>query len=302
MNPGHPELFDLDLLRQRRDRAAAAPGPAADFLLRDVAQDLMDRLAVIARPFPVAAVLGAHHGVLARLLRARAGSDRVVEVDASRRMLALCDGPRVQAGAEAVPFDDGALDLAVSALTWQSVNDLPGLLAQVRRALRPDGLLLAALAGGATLTELRQSLLAAEAELEGGASPRVAPFADVRDLGQLLQRAQFALPVVDADTIAVTYADPLALMRELRAMGATNILQQRSRKPLARATLARACEIYRARFAAPGGRVRATFEIVTLTGWAPHASQQKPLRPGSAATRLADALGVREMKASRDDE
>jgi NADH dehydrogenase [ubiquinone] 1 alpha subcomplex assembly factor 5 len=185
----------------------------------------------------------------------------------------------------------------VSGLRLQLVNDLPGALVQIRRALKPDGLLLAALLGGNTLVELRTALLAAEEELEGGVSPRVAPFADVRDLGALLQRAGFALPVVDSDTVTVTYADPLALMRELKAMGAGNALVARKRLPLRRATLMRAVAIYRDRFGLPGGRVPATFEIVTLTGWAPHESQQKPLQPGSARTRLADALGTREQSA-----
>jgi hypothetical protein len=171
------------------------------------------------------------------------------------------------------------------------------VLVQIRRALKPDGLLLAALLGGATLNELRSALLLAEAELEGGASPRVAPFADVRNLGALLQRAQFALPVADAETVTVTYPDPLALMRELRAMGASNALIARRRTPLRRATLMRAAEIYFDRFGLPNGRIPATFEIVTLTGWAPHESQQQPLAPGSATQRLADALGTAEHPA-----
>jgi SAM-dependent methyltransferase len=206
-------------------------------------------------------------------------------------LLAQCDGPRLEADEEALPFAEASLDLVVSGLALHLVNDLPGTLIQIRRALKPDGLLLAALLGGATLTELRQAFLIAEEELEGGASPRVAPFADVRDLGGLLQRAQFALPVVDSDTVTVTYRDPLALMLELRAMGASNPLIERSRRPLRRATLARAIEVYTERFALADGRVPATFEIVTLTAWSPHPSQPKPLRPGSATTRLADVLG-----------
>ena len=182
-------------------------------------------------------------------------------------------------------------------MSLQLVNDLPGVLVQVRRALKPDGLLLAAMLGGATLHELRTALLAAEEEIEGGASPRVAPFADVRDLGALLQRAQFALPVVDSETVVVTYANPLALMHELRGMGAANILRARSRKPLRRPTLLRSFEIYAERFGLPDGRIPATFEIITLTGWAPHESQPKPLQPGSAKMRLADALGTTEQPA-----
>ena len=196
---------------------------------------------------------------------------------------------------EALPFRDGSLDLVVSALALQFVNDLPGALIQIRRALKPDGLFLAAMLGGDTLTELRQAFAAAEAEIEGGVSPRVAPFADVREMGALLQRAGFALPVTDVERLTVRYSSPFILMGELRRMGATNVLTERRRTPLRRATLKRMAEIYAQRFADPDGKVRATFEIIWLSGWAPHESQQKPLRPGSAQTRLADALGTREI-------
>ncbi len=218
-------------------------------------------------------------------------------MEPAARLLAQCDGPRVQADEEALPFADQSLDLVVSGLALHFVNDLPGTLLQVRRALKPDGLLLAAMLGGTTLTELRTALLAAEEEIEGGASPRVAPFADVRDLGALLQRAEFALPVADAETVTVTYAHPLALMRELRGMGAANALLHRRKAPLRRATLGRALEIYADRFGLANGRIPATFEIMTLTAWAPHESQQKPLQPGSAKVRLADALGTQEQPA-----
>jgi SAM-dependent methyltransferase len=177
------------------------------------------------------------------------------------------------------------------------VNDLPGALAQIRRALKPDGLLLAALVGGASLTELRQAFAQAESEIEGGASPRVAPFADVRELGALMQRAGFALPVVDCDRLTVRYDTIFNLMRDLRRMGATNVLRERRRTPLRRATLARMAQVYAQRFADPDGRLRASFEIVWLSGWAPHESQQKPLKPGSAKQRLADALGTIERSA-----
>ena len=183
----------------------------------------------------------------------------------------------------------------VSALTLQFVNDLPGTLIQIRRALRPDGLFLAAMLGGDTLTELRQAFAQAEAEIEGGISPRVAPFVDIRDAGALLQRAGFALPVTDVDRLTVRYRSAFALMHDLRRMGATNPLIERRRAPLRRATLMRMAQVYAERFADPDGRLRATFEIVFLSGWAPHASQQQPLRPGSAQARLADALGTREI-------
>jgi SAM-dependent methyltransferase len=203
----------------------------------------------------------------------------------------------VVADEEALPFADGALDLLVSALALQNVNDLPGALLQVRRALKPDGLFLAALLGGETLTELRQSFAAAESEIEGGASPRVAPFADLRDLGGLLQRAGFALPVTDVDRLTIRYGSVFDLLRDLRRMGATNSLIARHRRPLRRATLQRMAEIYALQFADPNGRVRATFDIVWLSGWAPHPDQQQPLKPGSAKARLADALGAREISA-----
>ena len=196
-----------------------------------------------------------------------------------------------------MPFRDASLDLVVSALALQFVNDLPGALVQIRRALKPDGLFLAALLGGETLTELRQAFAAAESDVEGGISPRVAPFADLRELGALLQRAGFALPVTDTDRLVVRYDTVFDLMHDLRRMGATNALLDRRRTPLKRATLMRMAEIYAQRFADADGRVRATFEIVWLSGWAPHPRQQQPLKPGSASTRLADALGTQEISA-----
>ena len=204
---------------------------------------------------------------------------------------------RVAADEEALPFADASLDLVVSALALQWVNDLPGTLVQIRRALKPDGLLMAAMLGGDTLIELREAFASAESEIEGGLSPRVAPFADLRELGALMQRAGFALPVVDSDRLTVRYESAFALMRDLRAMGATNVLAERRRAPLRRATLMRMAEIYAERFADADGRVRATFEIVWLSGWSPHESQQKPLKPGSASQRLADALGAKEVPA-----
>jgi SAM-dependent methyltransferase len=290
------DIFDRALLVRRRDRVAA-DAARHDFLLARVADDLIERLAAIQRRFPVALNLGAYHGLIGRRLRQVPGVEMVIDAEAAPRLLAQCEGPRVRADEEALPFRDGSLDLVVSGLSLQLVNDLPGALVQIRRALKPDGLLLAALLGGNTLVELRNALLAAEEEMEGGASPRVAPFAEVQDLGALLQRAKFALPVVDADTVTATYPDALALMRDVRAMGAANALSARRRTKLRRATLMRALEIYRQRFALPDGRVSATFEIVTATGWAPHASQQQPLQPGTAKMRLSDALGTVEQPA-----
>jgi SAM-dependent methyltransferase len=287
-------IFDRPLLTRRRNRAAAA-AHQHDFLLQRVADDLIERLGAIRRQFPIVLNLGAHHGLLGRRLQRLPGVELVIDADPSWDLLRHCSGARVQADEEVLPFANGTLDLVISGLALQHVNDLPGTLAQIQRALKPDGLLLAALPGAGSLFELRRALLQAEEEVEGGASPRVAPFADVRDLGGLLQRAHFALPVADADTVVVTYPDGLALMRDLRGMGATNVLRARRRRPLRRATLMRAAQIYREEFGGADGRVPATFEIVTLTGWAPDASQQQPLRPGSARMRLADALGTVEQ-------
>jgi len=288
-----PLIFDRALVRARRRRAFAA-GPAT-FLLDRVALDLADRLATVLRRFELALDLGTP-GEVVRAALARAGSvGTIIAAGAAPDLAAARRGRSVVADEEALPFAEGAFDLVVSALALQFVNDLPGVLVQIRRALKPDGLFLAALLGGATLTELRQSFAAAESEIEGGVSPRVAPFADLRDLGALMQRAGFALPVADADRLTVRYDSAFALMRDLRRMGATNALVDRRRAPLRRATLMRMAEIYAERFADADGRARATFEIVWLSGWAPHPSQQQPLRPGTAKTRLADALGTREI-------
>lgn len=288
------DIFDRDLLMRRRDRMAAGAG-LHDFLLARVADDLIERLGAVQRRFPVAVELGAYHGLLGRRLRQVPGIGLVVQTEPAWRLLEQCDGVRVQANEEALPFRDQSLDLVTSGLSLQFVNDLPGTFVQIRRALKPDGLFLAALLGGRTLSELRNALLAAEEEIEGGASPRVAPFAELQDFGALLQRANFALPVVDADTLTVTYPDALALMRELRGMGATNALKARRRRPLRRATLVRASSLYQERFGLSNGRVPATFEIITLTAWAPHENQQRPLAPGTATHRLADALGTVEL-------
>jgi SAM-dependent methyltransferase len=255
-----------------------------------VADELGERLSVVLRQFDIAVDLGTPTDAVRRVLAA-SGKVGIVVATAHPDASALS----VAVDEEALPFADGSLDLVVSALALQFVNDLPGTLIQVRRALKPDGLLLAALLGGDTLTELREAFAEAESEVEGGASPRVAPFADVRELGALLQRAGFALPVVDSDRLTVRYDSGLALMRDLRRMGATNILRERRRTPLRRTTLQKTLEIYARRFADADGRLRATFEIVWLSGWTPHESQQKPLKPGSAAQRLADALGAQEI-------
>jgi SAM-dependent methyltransferase len=291
-----PLLFDRALLRLRRLRAARR-GPAT-FLLDRVAEDIAERLAVVLRRFDIAVDLATPTDAVVRVLAASPAVGTVVRVGASPPDLFPLGGrgePLVVADAEALPLRDESVDLVVSGLALQWIDDLPGTLIQIRRALKPDGLFLGALIGGETLTELRQSFAVAEAEIEGGVSPRVTPFADVRDIGMLLQRAGFALPVTDVDRLVVRYPSPFGLMDDLRRMGATNVLRERRRTPLRRATLARMTEIYGDRFADPDGRIRATFDILWLSGWAPHESQQKPLRPGSATHRLADALGAREI-------
>ena len=290
---GSAAPFDRGLLRERRRRVAAT-AENYDFLLARVAEDLADRLSLIKRRFAAAANLGAHHGLLSRRLRQVANVGLMVDVEPVPELLAACDGPSVMADEEFLPFADASLDLVVSGLALQHVNDLPGTLAQIRRALKPDGLFLASLLGGATLAELGAAWLAADAEMTGGASPRIAPAIDLRDLGSLLQRAGFALPVVDSDIVEVAYSSPLALMRDVKAMGASNVLNARSRRMTRRDALARAAQIYEERHAREDGRVVATFEILTVTAWAPDPSQQQPLKPGSAAMRLADALGTSE--------
>lgn len=293
--PGKPpQIFDRALLRARRRRAAGDRN--GNFLLERAAEDLAERLGAVKRDFPLALDLGTPGGVLGERLKesGQAGTVIAAEPLASSHNAGSL---HLAADEEALPFRDESFDLVVSALALHWVNDLPGTLLQVRRALKPDGLFLAVMAGGETLTELRQSLAAAESEIEGGLSPRVAPFIEVRAMGTLLQRAGFALPVTDIDRLTVRYSSLANLFRDLRAMGATNALAERHGKPLRRATIARAAEIYADRFADADGRLRATFDLLWVTGWAPHESQQQPLKPGSAKMRLADALGTQERSA-----
>jgi SAM-dependent methyltransferase len=294
MNERQQTLFEFAALAGRRDRAMRLGfAGGADFLHREVAGLMAERLAEVTRDFPRAALIGTGAGVVASALRP--DGTGLTQLDPSPAM-AVAAGAQVLAG-DTLPLAEGAFDLVVSTLLLHLANDPVGQLIQMRRALKPDGLMLAALFGGQTLNELRSALAEAEAECEGGLSPRVAPMAEIRELGGLLQRAGFAMPVADSERLVVTYATPLHLMRELRAMGETNILTARRRQPLRRATLMRACELYAQHFRAPDGRVRATFEIVFLTGWSPGPDQPKALRPGSAASRLADALGAREIGA-----
>jgi SAM-dependent methyltransferase len=267
-----PILFDRALLRARQNRARRS-GPVT-FLFDRVAEDMEERLAAVTRDFSDAAEIWTPGELLRKPVADRFKSITRIETDET----------------ETLRLAPESLDLAVSALALQFVNDLPGVLAQIRRVLRPDGLLLAAMVGGDTLTELRQAFAQAEAECEGGVSPRVAPFADLRDVGALLQRAGFALPVTDVDRVVVRYDNAFALMADLRRMGATNVMIERRRTPTRRATLLRMAEIYTSRFADPDGRIRATFDVIWLSGWSPHESQPKPLRPGSAKASLEAAV------------
>lgn len=281
---GVPKLFDTT--QRARQIARALSGGPERFLLDRVLHDFAERMQPVLRPFADVLDFCTPLDGVGAVMAAREGA---------RSFRALCEVSGQRQGAEAVTMEQPGLlpescDCIVSLLALHTVNDLPGVLVQMRRALRPDGLFIAALAGGDTLTELRSALFDAEIEVTGGASPRIAPFADVRSLGQLLQRAGFALPVADSDTITVRYSSPIRLMHDLRAMAATNALAERSRRPMKRTVLMRALELYAERFSDADGKVRATFEIVWLSGWAPHESQQKPLKPGSAKMRLADAL------------
>lgn len=294
-----PKIFDRPLLRTRQNRARAIR--PATFLLDRVAGELGERLSAVLRRFDIAVDLGTPTNVVRRLLTVSGKVTTIIAAEFSAIELGN-SYLRVAADEEALPFANSSLDLVTSMLALQFVNDLPGVLIQIRRALKPDGLFLASLIGGESLTELRAAFAAAESELEGGVSPRVAPFADVRELGGLLQRAGFALPVIDSERVIVRYDSAIALMHDLRRMGATNVLYERRRKPLRRATLERTAEIYAERFTDADGRLRASFDIIWLSGWKPHASQQKPLKPGSAVQRLADALGTKEISTGEKPE
>lgn len=300
-------VFDRRLVRLHRERAAPGLGDH-NFLFREVAERLTERLEDTRRRFPMALDLGCHGGEVAAALGARGGITTLVQCDASPGMAqrAMAEsraqgsarrGPVLSADEEALPFRDCTFDLVLSCLSLHWVNDLPGTLLQVRRCLKADGLFLAAILGGETLRELRSAWMEAELAEEGGAGLHVSPFAEIRDAGALLQRAGFNLPVVDSDTITVTYKDALSLMRELRGMGEANAVRARREGFTRRATLARVAAAYQAMFARADGRVPATFQVIYMTAWAPHPSQPKPLRPGSAKGRLAEALGADERPA-----
>jgi SAM-dependent methyltransferase len=289
-----PIIFDRRLLRDRRTRFVAEI-ENRDVLIRHVANEITERVSIMLRPFPWALDLGAYHGLLGRMVAELPSVETVVYAESVFAYAERCPSPAVVCDEDALPFKDDAFNLAVSGLALHRVNDLPGSLVQIRRALAPDGLFMAAALGSGALAELRECLLEAESEIEGGASPRIAPFADVRTYGSLLQRAGFALPVTDCEDIELVYPSPRALMREIRALGGGNVLLARSKAPLSRRTLARAEELYRVRYGTADGKVTATFQFVFMSGWSPDPSQQQPLKPGSARSRLADALDTTEQ-------
>ena len=292
-----PDIFDRALVKRRLDRAwaLARESDGADFLLARASEELIERLAPVKRRFALAADFGAPGPHAAIRLATSGKVEQVVRLAPTFASLGAGEFLGVVGDLERLPMGEARLDLAVSLYALETINDLPGALIQMRRALKGDGLLVIGMLGGDTLTELRQSLTAAESEILGGASPRVAPFVELRALGGLAQRAGLALPVVDLERVTVRYRDMLALMRDLRAFGAANALSARSRRPLRREVLRRAGALYAERFADPDGRLRATFDTLWLSAWAPHESQPKPLKPGSATARLADALKARRV-------
>ncbi len=280
-------VFNRRIVRRHIERAAPE-FTEHDFLFREVAERLLDRLDDTTRTFSRALDLGSRGGVIGAHLNGRGGIETLVRCACT---VIADSGLTVCADEEALPFADGAFDLVLSNLALHWVNDLPGTLTQIRRCLKPDGLMMAAMFGGETLKELRHALGEAEIAVEGGMSPRVSPFADIRDLGGLLQRAGFALPVVDTETVTVSYAEPLKLLKDLRGMGETNTVMERRKSFSRRETLMRAMELYREHYGDEDGRVPATFQVLFLSGWAPDPSQQQPLKPGSGQTSLTDVFG-----------
>ncbi len=295
MNPEIPRLFDYAQHRRNRERAAAS-FTEFDFLKSEGALRLADRLELVRRDFPLCLDFCCHDGVLTRHLKQTGKVGTVIQADPAFEFarLAGVNGPAIVSEAEQLPFAPAIFDAVFSCLSLHWIDDLPGLLTQMRALLKPDGLLLVSFLGGSTLVELRSALAEAESEIDGGVSPRVVLMADIRDVGGLLGRAGLALPVADADRLTISYPDLFRLMADLRGMGEQNALQQRIRKPSSRQLFLRAAQIYQARYGRPDGSIPASFEIITLTGWAPHESQQKPLRPGSATHQLADSLDTTE--------
>lgn len=288
------DIFDLALLNERR-RRIAPEFDRYDFLLKRIVADIEDRLAAIKREFPTVLSLGSHKGILGEICSVRPGTDLVIEQDHCIEFFGRDPGAKVNCTTESVPFRNASLDLVLSAMTLQYVNDLPGTLIQLRQALKPDGLFIGTMFGNETLIELRECFMLAEEQIEGGVSPRVIPMTNVQECGALLQRAGFTLPVTDTDILKVTYTEPEKLLHDLRGMGLTNVLQHRRKTPLKRKTLRTMFDIYKSRYTNNSGKLVASFETLTMTGWSPHESQQQPKHPGTAQVRLADALGTDEL-------
>jgi SAM-dependent methyltransferase len=300
------ELFDRKLVRMRRDRAARNFA-SFDFLHARTIAETCDRLTEIKRDFTSVLDCSAANGLFAQTLMQNAEYEEIakkiellVQSDSSvkmaRRAGKVGEGSALVSDEEFVPFADASFDLAVSFLALHFTNDLPGALLQIKRALKPDGIFIASLFGGDTLTELKQVLMEAQIAVEGGASPLIVPFADIRDIGALLQRAGFALPVTDLDRVTVNYTTMFDLLKDLRGMGQTNVLIERRKKPLRKEVLFKAAELYHQKFAGPDGRIPATFDIIYATGWSPHGSQQKPLQPGTGKVPFAEAMKTASIK------
>lgn len=284
-----PQIFDRKQVQRQRSRAAAGFSQH-DFLIREATERLAERLDEMTHRFPFALNLGCHNGLLAEMIGMRGGVQNLVYADISQAMAHQAKGTKFVCDEEYLPIRSEALDLVFSALSLHWVNDLPGALLQINQALKPDGLLLAMMFGGQTLNELREALTQATLEIEGGAAAYISPFVDVKDAGSLLGRAGFSLPVVDSETLTVSYENMFALMKDLRGMGEGNALLHRRKYPMRQATFFRAAEIYQERFSDHEGRIIATFELVTLTGWKPHASQQQPSKRGSGQVSLHEVF------------
>lgn len=292
-------IFDRQLMLQFQKRALAKPVAGADFLLERSVEDVLDRLSAVEKQFSTGVALMGYTDALARGLQQSGKVEKTIRIEQDDFYFQAGDAAfehGVIEPGEILPLEPQSADLIVSLMSLHLINDLPGMLIQIARALLPDGLFLAAFSGTGTLGELRESLMQAEIELSGGAAARIAPFADIRDAGALLQRAGFALPVTDVDTVTVRYNSMFDLLKDIRAMGMQNILVDRSKKPLTRSVFMRAAQIYAERFSDPDGRIRASFSTLWMSGWKPHESQQKPLKPGSAKASLADALKQFQVK------
>ena len=289
------EVFDCETLVRNKQRAAKNI-ENHNFLFNWALDNTHDRLEIIKRDFPQTALIGARHSkTVAERIKIGKNIRNLTILDTSPSLLDQQTETKITITEEFLPLPPQSLDMIISNLELHSINDVPGMLIQIKQALKPDGLFIATLFGGDTLTELRQCIAQAEVSIYGGISPHIFPFADKQQMGSVMQRAGFALPVIDSDIITVTYNDIFKLMTDIRGMGEGNAVKARDKKPLSRAVLMEAARLYQERFSDPDGRIRATFEIIFLLGWAPHDSQQKPLRPGSAKTELATALGTTEI-------